>query len=339
MTKTLINYAAISVVGSVFSACNFNTSVLSADVKTNPAISETVPEKPGLKYFGYYHVEGFPFGSPDYIEAIGALSNSNVTIISPWHEKKAMHRLLNRCRKNRIKVFVSAFSVFFVWNPDGGQPVSMTENWEGKWQELCQKLRGYENDVIGFYFDEPFWNRVKEADFRFVTKKIREQFPEKRVLAVAAFTALNPSSKFNTRGIPEISETYFDFVTDCGFDIYDTWDKADYPGLLKKLKSKLNKNQNVWLIPWAFTCKNRGGSTKILVGNLKKMHEMALNEPRCLGLLCFSFASGTEGGDWGNGCHNLFNPKHQLFAPQLKKAHIQIGRSIVNSENTCKPQK
>ncbi len=322
--NAVIKYVAISVVGTMFIACSHSA----------PATSK----KPGLKYFGYFHAEGFPFGSPDHIDQVGALSNSNITIISPWHEKKEMHKLLDRCRKHGIKVFVSAFSVFFVWNPDGDQPVSMTENWEEKWKELRQKLRGYENDVIGFYFDEPFWNRVKESDFRFVTKKIRKQFPEKRVLAVTAFTALDSSSKFNTRGIPEISKTYFDFVTDCGFDIYAKWDTADYPELLKKLKSKLKKNQNIWLVPWAFTCKNRGSSPKALIENLNKMHKMALREPRCVGLLCFSFASGTEGGDWGNGCHNLFNPKHQLFAPQLKKVHIQIGRSIVNSENTYNPQ-
>ena len=299
------------------------------EVSEAPAASEV----PGhLRFFGYYHADGYPQGVPDHLDEIGLLGNSNVAMIGPQSDRAQFQAMLQRCADYGLEAWVGVYDCFFEWKPGKVGDSALVEDWRARWDRFKEQLRGAEDQVLGFAFDEPFWNGVREEDFRFITKMIREEFPEKRLFACLTILELDAEalSRAVGRPMPEVSETYYEFVTDGAFDAYAKWDTwCDYPGKLERLKTKLVGGQQLWLIPWAFTNETEDSSPAVLEENLRKMFEMACREPRCAGLLPFSFASG-DAGDWGSGCHRLFNPLHRLYAPDLRAAHLRIGKAIVH---------
>lgn len=277
-----------------------------------------------LKYFGYYGADGFWVKPPGFLLEIAKLGNSNVAVVSGHHGREDMQTVLRLCSEHGIKAWVTAYDCFFKYDPKRSGPVAMHSDWQKYWQSLKDNIKGREDAVMGFYFDEPYWNGVKEDDFRLATKLIRKDYPAKRILACLTVIELDPK-KWNSP-IPEVSKAYYGFVTDGAFDYYGKWDEASYATMLDHLKSKMVRRQAIWLVPWAFMVPGRNTQPEVLAEHLTKCYELALKEPRCVGLLPFCYSTSEAG--WGIGCNRLFDPKDPLYAPKLKQLHIEIGKRI-----------
>jgi len=276
------------------------------------------PSNDRLQYFGYYGMDGSTSGKPsdESIQLVGELGNSNVAVIHGWLYGQALRDQIESAAAQNMQVILNVFDIFFTGGFENGG--HLLEAWESNWTTLKQTLTGLEDHVIAFYFDEPSWNGVGEADFRFVTKLIREDYPDTRLMQISVFYDLDP----NNTG-EGIRSEYLEYVTDVGFDYYADWESSNYPFYHEKLKALANKNQDIWLIPRAFS---RTNSSEGMQKELLRYYELALKEPRVVGILPFIFASG---GDWGIGLNQFFDETNPLYDSYLKNTHIQVGKSVL----------
>lgn len=89
-----------------------------------PIPANAVVKSNHLQYFGYYHADGCPFGSSQYIDDIYNLNNSNVVVFNfsgyadPRYET-VFHNYLNLASSRNLQVFVNIYDCFFGWNPGG----------------------------------------------------------------------------------------------------------------------------------------------------------------------------------------------------------------------------
>lgn len=276
-----------------------------------------------VKYFGYYHTDGFQ--SSDYIDEIGELGNSNIAMINGSYNVDTLKTMLAKCRKYKMEAYVNIYDVFFECKTGAIGMSSMHNDWEVRWETFAKGIADNCDDIIGFYFDEPYWNGAKEEDFIKTTKMIRLAYPDKRILVCATAKEIDAGHPAN-----EVSPQYYQYVTDATYDLYSRWDEYDRTRLNEKLKSKLNNGQKIWLIAWGFAQGNYR-STETLCDSLEKSYDFALKEKDCEGILVFSYASG-DAGDWGSGMDRFFDKDNKLFDPQLKNVHIDIGKKITGKQ-------
>ncbi|MBP1988741.1 cohesin domain-containing protein [Paenibacillus eucommiae] len=288
-------------------------------------VSATVP--PGnndrLQYFGYYGADGSEFGNPTdkYLHVIGDMANSNVALIHGWIYGQKLRDIIETAASKNMKVILHVYDIFFAY--DAIKRGYLVGPWASNWATLKQTLSGLEDNVLGFYFDEPWLAGVKEEDFRFVTKLIGEDFPDKKVMQVSALADLDPGNTGDG-----MKSSYLEYVTDVGFDYYSGWEHGDYLIYHERLKALANKNQNIWLIPRAFS---RNNNSDGMQEELLRHYDLALKDSRVIGILPFNFPSG---GDWGKGLEYFFDETKPLYDSYLKNTHIQVGKSVIANEGT-----
>lgn len=184
--------------------------------------------------------------------------------------------------------------------------------------------------MIGFYFDEPYWSGVSRTDFRNITSIIRNDYPSKKILSVEAGPALEPLFFGNSN--PEMPNDYLDYCTDAGFDVYNgNWDNGDYHRWTQILINKCGQGQNLWSIFGSFL-NGSNPNTIYLRKQLIRSYRLAMEEPRYIGMLGFSF--GTNQTDWGVGLNELILPSGTGYDSYLRNLHINVGKNILAAGNT-----
>ncbi len=278
---------------------------------------------PNLKYFGYFHSDGFR-SQPSYIEEIATLQNSNVVLInSAWSLNVAKERI-ELARSLGFQVIFSVHGFFTGGQITKADSASLVSNYQQVWQDAVDALDSYVQDgtILAFYFDEPAWNGVKEADFRTVTKMIRETYPNTKVLTTMTVYDIGVAKR---EGYPEINASYNEFCTDVSYDSYAKWNAETRLRYLEALKTKATNNQYIWGCATGFTTNPE--ITSELVSAIKGMYIEAINEPRYAGILPFSYANGQE-GDWGYGLTTFFDNTSAFYDRELKQLYIAIGREV-----------
>ncbi|PYI56617.1 hypothetical protein [Paenibacillus flagellatus] len=277
--------------------------------------------------FGYYHGDGFPAGAPDSIDRIAALGNSNVIMINSAHPPDALRHMLDRVAACGCPFIISVSDCFFRGGRVGAiGSAHPREDSAERWAALQETLRPYERHLLGYYFDEPYWNGVSERDFRDATRMIRRRHPDKKVMVCATALELAPDA-FDCP-IPEAGSGYYEFVTDGAFDIYRAWDPFLYGYLDEKLRRLLPSEAAIWYVVWGFAKGTPDGGPAALIVNLLNHYRLALRDRRCAGLLVFSFASG-DAGDWGSGMDRLLDPPHPSYDPLLHNLQVNVGRALI----------
>ncbi|WP_158560743.1 cohesin domain-containing protein [Paenibacillus contaminans] len=272
-----------------------------------------------LQYFGYYGMDGPTAGKPtdEYIQLVGKWGNSNVAVIHGWLYGETLRDTIESAASQNMQVILNVFDIFFTGGFENGG--HLVESWENNWTTLKQTLTGLEDNVLAFYFDEPWWNGVSEEKFRFVTKLIREDYPDTRVMQVSALYDLDPGNTGDG-----IRSEYLEYVTDVGFDYYSGWDLGEYLLYHERLKALANKNQDIWLIPRAFSGDNTSDGMQ---QELLRHYELALKEPRVVGILPFIFSSA----EWWEGLKVFLDETDPRYDSYLKNTHIQVGKSVIAS--------
>lgn len=280
------------------------------------------------QYFGYYHGDGFPSGTPWHFAPLAELGNSNVMLINSRHEPDDLKRMLDWLAARRCRFIISVADCFFC----GGQQSILAsgrrqEDWLQRWMQCRELLQPYEELLLGFYFDEPYWNGVREDDFRDVTRMIRRQYPHKKVMA--CLTALELAPEAFGYPIAAAGSSYYEFITDGAYDVYKKWDFFLYGYLHEKLKQLLPAGAAVWHIVWGFTNETKDSAPSALIENLLHFYAMTKADPHCAGMLVFSYASG-DAGDWGSGMDRMLDPEHRLYDAALRSLHVQVGKAVIN---------
>lgn len=277
-----------------------------------------------LQYFGYYHMDGYQNPDPKYLPFVGGLENSNVAIFSSWARGTTLQNHINLADSNGMKVLLNVYDFFFQWSPGGMGDGSgaLHNDWELYYSGLKDTLAGYEDKLLGFYFDEPWWCGVSEADFRMVTALLRQDFPDHKVVSISAVADLD----MQNTGY-EMSSDYIEFVTDVGFDYYgDDLATGQHGLLLSALKLKADRGQDIWLVPRGFS-RNAAETPFVLQNHLLHYYKLALQEPRVVGIVPFTMPTG---GDWSTGLYEFMNPASAKYDPYLAQAHVQVGKSVLS---------
>lgn len=296
---------------------------------TNTVISsdwETMPENKNenLKYFGYFHGDGFR-SQGSYISEIASLKNSNVIMINSAWSHAAAQESLAAVKAAGMKAIFSVHGMFVGGQITQANTATLVANHEEVWNETATAIAEYIEDgtILGFYFDEPAWNGVPEDAFRTVTKMLRDKYPSIKVITTMTGYDIG-IAKYE--GYPELNASYNEYCTDVMYDSYGKWNDETRREYLEKLKSKALQNQWIWGCPKGFS--DNPEQTGDMVEHIKGMYTEAIQEPRYVGIVSFSFADGIE-GDWGYGLHTFFNNSGDYYDKALKNLYVDIGREVI----------
>ncbi len=292
-------------------------------------------ENSNLRYFGYYHgdmdfeKETHRGYVSNHIVAIGKLGNCNVVIFGIWpgwyvENPDKFYEKMHLAAKYKLKVLLNVYGIFFKWKQQ-----QMQDNWQERWSNYKKLINGeVEDDIFGFYIDEPKQSGIKESQFRLATKCIRKDFPNKRLISVISVFSLRNN----------IPASYFEYCTGVGFDYYEgSWKKEDkikrpeisYYALFDKFKKQIAVKKNIWLVPKAFLRTDFDSQNKA-IDDIRHWYEIAQTDKQVIGILNFSYASY-----WAKynpiGAAQLFDEQNRYYDEALKGVHIEIGKSIISN--------
>lgn len=280
---------------------------------------------PNLKYFSFYSCD-YREGS---LQEVLDLNCTNVIFIHK--EGYAMRQSLQECKERNMKVMID-------W--DNGI--------EGRNAYCPDLIEEYYDIILGFKFDEPWWNNYSLEYFHFATKTLRETYPDKEVyscLAVGEFADipqflrdLMAQDNFAQTKAPE---GYYKYCTILAFDFYCAWKsyKSLYLQFFNQLKELCTPEQKIWFVPKGFYA-DKGYNYIIenrkdpigdeLINSIVEHYKLALNEPKVEGIVVFAYRDGTF-SDWGISVENFVNEDSPHYREDVKKYYQQIGREIIKN--------
>lgn len=257
-----------------------------------------------LKYFGYYNVNGLPPDSRSHIPEIGARGNTNIAIITVSDTTK-LPQYFSEMRQNKIFAILGVTAMF------------ETPNWEQNWTNIKEAIKGNEDIIYGFYFDESVWRGVDISNFRMYTKRIRTDFPTKATMLIEAY----PPVIWGT-----IPDGYLEYITDFGFDYYTTVESHSWNSFLGAYGKiyHLSAYKNVWLIPDGYGYPS--SSTSNLGTILENFYQLGLAQSEVIGMIVFRY-------DPGDGSYytaqDVQNPSSQFYNPFVLDTYNRIGKAII----------
>ncbi len=270
------------------------------------------PAHATLQYFGYYNVNGL---SPwvdyqDHIPEIGARGNANIGVITVSVISK-LPQYLTEMRQHKMYAILGVTAMF----------ESPTQ--EANWQSIKNTIKGYEDVVYGFYFDESAWRGIGVNEFRSYTSQIRADYPTKATMFIEGY----PPIAWGT-----MPQGYLDYITDFGFDFYGTVENpnsfeegwANYLTYYQKIY-QLSAGKKVWLVPDGYGYYNSPPST--LAAILQRYYQHALAHPEVVGMLVFRYDPGDNNTYYT--VQDAMNPGSKFYDPGVVHTHNSVGKAIL----------
>ena len=290
---------------------------------------------PNLKYFAYFHSDGFN-GGEEYFSDIAALNNANVVMINSAFEVAVALDRLEQAKEYGMQAFVTLHGLFS--NQQVGQlnAAVLNANWLSIWRNMLGLYEEYIEDgtLLGFYFDEPYWNGIKEDDFLLVTHTIRKECPSVKLMA--CLTAVEIGARAGN--IPQVSKDYYRYCSDLMYDSYIDWDDEQRREFTEKLAAKATSEQFFWGCPKGYVDSYEEEGNEEMIDHLKGFYTEAVQNERFAGIVSFSYAGGLDGGDWGYGLNTFFDldDDNAYFDEELRNTYLQIGREITGRTESAK---
>ena len=286
-------------------------------------------DKKEAVYFGLYRM------AADDIEKEFPKGYLNVYIagMSP-NDTGAAAGALNTVRRYGGKVWLSPGGVFAY-----GSPTVLADNWRANLSGMIDTLTrdaGLE-DVLGFYFDEPLLNGVSKADYRTLTRFLRETWPEMRVMSIFAVNAIDPSV-WTTGHDQVLDPETLRYTTDAGYDMYHDLRGGGicpYRKLNAALKERFGREDfRVWHVPCVMNYFGKQeeacarAHTEAMYGFLKE-------EKNPGGLMCYAYSIPNRDGDLGNVGLDEMGARPGAPWSSLYERVQEIGKEILagNSAN------
>ncbi|MDD3946775.1 MAG: hypothetical protein PHI19_02940 [Clostridia bacterium] len=276
-----------------------------------------------LKYFGYYH-----FGD-DRVEEVASFGHSNMCKVDGDHEEDLM-RLLD----NGFQVFIMIRHMFF---SDG----EINPEWSEKWESVKTLINPHLDQILGFYVDEPIKRNMPNSEnvgkskesFHFACQKVREDYPDKRMMAVLTIFDIIYS---------DYSREYYQYCTDLGYDFYPTWNKDEVLDNVETLENSIAVGgQDIWLIPKAFyTVDYKEGDLYWLMEDqtlpighdvldwIKGSYEIAVEDQRIVGIFCFVYDNDT----FTVPMRKFFLKESEYYNEEVYGVYNQIGRAVIAND-------
>lgn len=291
---------------------------------------ETIPANtnPNLKYFGFYHPDGF-VSEPSMLKEIHDLDLSNFFLLDSSKGTDALLEKLNFIKENNYTCTVGIPSN--IWNIDDSQTMgigkvhTLKSDYQEIFRSYTEPMKPFLEDgtIYAFYTDEPAWNGIPEDQFVTLTKWLSEAYPNTG--RMACFTGMAIGIGKDSK-LSELNSTYFDYLTDVAYDNYSDWNDETRLGWLEKLKAKTTKNQ--WLWGTTRTFEDNPERTSTIIDSLKGFYTEAIQEPRYRGLTNFSWSNGFD-GDWGYGAKTFVMEDSEYYSRDVHRIMSDVGRSIM----------
>jgi hypothetical protein len=275
---------------------------------------------PNLKYFGYYH-----FSSA--IDEVAQMGNTNIAKVDIDYPDE-----IEQLASKNFKLLLMIRHVFF---KDGNTRPDYAE----RWQKAKQDIAPYMDKIIGFYVDEPIWTGKTQEAFHLACQTVRNDFPDKRMVAILAYGSV---AKIATDVDPR---EYCRYCTDVGFDMYLSWDKDKFMKIINKLEENvLTEVQSIWLVPKAFYVADPNKDINHMFENkylppgedikrwIKGTYEIAVNDPRIVGLFCFKYGDDDALDDFDYMLYQFFDEDGEYYDAELKGLYMQIGKAIIAND-------
>ncbi|NTU46120.1 hypothetical protein HGA88_00680 [Candidatus Roizmanbacteria bacterium] len=350
----------VFIILSIFSLSCYSCIVFKSSDSLFNTINTYATESvsPSSKYFGYFYV------SPDNLNDIGVLHNANIVQIdasSHFPQDAVKLRSNNLCATLTMHwIFSTDFQVP-IYDESGTQVaggagfgngvIRLRSNWKTIWNEFNGWIKGNEDVICSFYFDEPFWNGWSFNDFRMITKLIRDTYPNKKILVYEAppvldisywnETIYNHGQKFHfADGTPvkyqQVTSDYYEYVTDLGVDYYErnmrNFSEVRLNDMVNTVKRLANRGQNIWLeadqYDATYTANpNLGKETyNTLHDRMEMYRKIVKNDKRVVGIILYLYRSNPPAE---TGLVDLYKS-----ISGLQDYHVQIGQEITGLKKT-----
>ncbi len=300
--------------------------------KSEPSTWLEMPENtnPNLKYFGYFHSDGFGSQS-SYMADIAALGHANIVMInSAWNAQQAAGDLAE-AKRYGFKAIVTAHGMFQYGKVGQLGSAELIYGWEDYWDEYQATVQSYIDDgtVYAFYFDEPRWNGISCEDFQTVTRYMRQK---SGVGVMACMTSMDMGWS-NYGNVGPCEDDYLENCTDVMFDDYSAWDAYTRRGYLQKLKDKSPEDAWLWGCPRGMEKQSDldAHGFKRMIDHIQGQYRESVWEERYAGIISFSFANGINEGDWGYGMCDFFDPAQSCYSEELRGIYQDIGIAIIEN--------
>lgn len=291
-----------------------------------------------LKYFGYYHSDGY--NSKSYFDEIEALDNSNIFLLNATNSPATMSNRLEDVRSRGYKAFITPV-LFENMGTTVKWPgiANFIDGWQDAFINLVEGIREYIEDgtVYGIYYDEPIWNGIKESDFRECTKFMSEYFAEHfdntgrggEPVAIIHCMTVYDIGYGKAPGFKKIDKSTNDYCTDVAYDAYGAWNDAERNEMLWRTKWVSPDNAKIWGCATGALEGNTPELTNKLITSIEGMYEEAIWDPRYVGILMFTYPNG---GDWTYGSKQFITPGSADYLYEVRKAQIDYGRKIIGKD-------
>ncbi len=294
-----------------------------------------------LKYFGYFHSDG-AYGASNGSEEgslfteIKELDGPNYVMMNNTNDWTVVRERLSEVKGEGLKL-MGGISLFegAVLEPRTANSARLKSNWETLLTNYINGIKDYIKDgtFLGFMFDEPIWNGVKPADFRTVTKKIRDLTASLspynngkgvhtiNCMCMAELGLYTPNA--NGSNPWRIDASCNEYATGVSYDVYNAWDASERQRNLNAMKAVATHGQGLWACTDNLPA--NGGISK-MKRNMIMQYAECIRETRYVGMCVFTFANG---GDWAYGArHYLDYTRTSSYDAEFRQLSIEMAREI-----------
>lgn len=274
---------------------------------------------PNFKYFGYYHFS-------NAIDEVASHGNVNLAKV----DIECVDEIDHLYRKG-FYILIMTRHIFF---SSGETPT----DWEQRWNTAKEIMQPYLDRIIGFYVDEPLWTGKSMESFHFSCQTVRNDYPDKRMMAMLSYGALTMSEFLWGIDVAE----YCKYCTDIGWDFYRPWDKEGVLSDLEIVKTKIAiYGQDIWMSPKGFYVIDKNKSLnwfwensrlapgEDIINWIKGSYEIAVNEPRIVGHFTFCYGDDSSEEKYDYYLYKFFNKDDAAYRKDIKDLYIQIGKAVI----------
>lgn len=290
-----------------------------------------------LKYFGYFAVNCSLEGTKEDISSLAALNNSNVMFLF-----NVQKECLDLVKKNNIKIL--AWPGPYIFEGAGPGPrrgsTHLKANWQEGWERFKNDIKGFEDVIYAFYFEEPWWYGISEGDILTITNKMKQDFPNIGRFAIEAGVSLTADLKTkNPTQIPKVYKRYYQNFTDLGVDVYgdashnfSDWNRIFYSWFFDELYNALSvSDQKIWVIPQAYWMDDHPNFTRLTEIFNTYYNNFASPYPRVMGILNFLYSPSPC---CGHSVKEFTDPTSPVYNEQYRILHLDTGRAILLNNPT-----
>ena len=191
------------------------------------------------------------------------------------------------------------------------------------------KYAGVWDVIEGYHFDEPL-GKISGEQFRVVTKFLAESFPDKRIYPVFSRMEVD-----GTNGCDAINYENCGYVTDIGYDAYDSLDINYYREMFTKIQNQVGrKDVRLWVFPVSYQKTTRHDEDHMIT-HLNILYELLKEFENPGGIHMYSFKP------YGStpAFQQLTDPNLEYNYDRFLKRVVEVAKEVNSMEYTYKSTK